>query len=181
MKNENRGPKLRCIKEKTELRNKEQDESSKAFVHHNYTWKFRRSICPHSRHTQIKHLISHASISVACTTGLQVLLSRRADLENQKKETKNNLSKASLMQHIKPFHLGLLLMFKTRESKRYHLTDPQPYISCRLQQSLGVCRVPLPCYIFLPQQQLSSSMVYVSGVVPQQFVLSKLSPSEMVL
>ena len=56
-----------------------------------------------------------------------------------------------------------------------------PYTSCILQQPQGVYKVRLPYYKYPPQQQLSSSMAYVSWAVPQQFVLSELSPNEMEL
>ena len=57
----------------------------------------------------------------------------------------------------------------------------QPYIFYILLLSQEVCKDPLPCCIFPPQQLWSSSKVYASWAVLQQFVLSKLPPNERVL
>lgn len=53
-----------------------------------------------------------------------------------------------------------------------------PCTSCIWQQSQGAYKVRLPYYKYPPQQQLSSSMAYVSWAVRQQFVLSELFPNE---
>lgn len=63
----------------------------------------------------------------------------------------------------------------------YLIIDKLPCTSYRLLWSQEACKAPLPCCRFPQRQRLSFSKVCVFGAVHQQFVLSTLLPSVMVL
>ena len=105
-----------------------------------------------------------------------ILFSHFSFLENnqlQGKVTSNNVHYIFNIVNFTQQHDSIL-------SYRGYISA-QPYIFYILLLSQEVCKDPLPCCIFPPQQLWSSSKVYASWAVLQQFVLSKLPPDERVL